>query len=366
VPQPTGLRPPPHAGPSAREATREITLANGNWTVSGGRQKGMQRSRRNIIRITLVALAVFAIIATGLGALLTSSDETTSTDSAGIARGAPATPAGPAAPESEKLEQPVTGQSAGDEARGADVVSGRGSLSVPITGPQVIRTASVELSARPKLVARAADRIVAITVAAGGSVASENRSGSESPSAEFVLSIPPDRLDGALTELAGVAKVRTSSRGADDVTGQVADVAGRVQAMEISVARLRAFLSEATDISQVVSLESELTRREADLESTRSQQQALESQVAMATVRVSLWSDPGGAAVTKPDPAPGPPSVADAFVAGWRAFSTGAQWIGVAVAASAPFVGLALLILGAVLLRRRAHNAQRPNAASTA
>ncbi len=318
----------------------------------------MNHSRRNIIRITLVTIAVFAVAATGLGAFLRSdSDRAKSADSTGTALGMPAT----AAPESTKEQRADSAPSASGSAQTADVIS-----AAPLIGPQVIRTAAVELAATPKQVARAADRIVAITAAAGGTVASEQRSGSETPSAEFVLSIPPDRLDGVLTELAGVAKVRNSSRGADDVTGQVADVAGRVQAMEISVARLRAFLSEATDIGQVVSLESELTRREADLESTRSQQQALESQVAMATVRVSLWSEPSGGATTKPDPATGPPSIAAAFAGGWTAFTTGAQWIGVAVAASAPFVGLVLLVVGAVLLRRRTQHVQRPNAASTA
>ena len=76
------------------------------------------------------------------------------------------------------------------------------------------------------------------------------------------------------------------------MTGQVVDVNSRVDSMTASVARVRALLAQATSIADVISIESELSVREANLESLQQQQAALGGQVALSTISLSITAPP--------------------------------------------------------------------------
>jgi hypothetical protein len=75
-------------------------------------------------------------------------------------------------------------------------------------------------------------------------------------------------------------------------------------------------MTKATTIGQVVQIESELSSRQADLESLEAQQRALADQTAQATVTVTLVSDTAPAGSSSDD---------TGFVAGlrkgWTAFT---------------------------------------------
>jgi len=108
-------------------------------------------------------------------------------------------------------------------------------------------------------------------------------------------------------------------------------------------------MARATDIGQVVALESEMSRREADLESMESQLAALKTSVERATLTVSL-STPN---VAKK------PVATNGFIAGlhsgWNAFTASASGLFTAIGAMLPFA-LFFALLGAPLvwwLRRR-------------
>ena len=62
----------------------------------------------------------------------------------------------------------------------------------------------------------------------------------------------------------------------------------RVDELNISVGRLQDFLKHSGSINELVSLESTLTQRESELQSTVAQQQALSDQVDLATLTVDL------------------------------------------------------------------------------
>jgi hypothetical protein len=144
------------------------------------------------------------------------------------------------------------------------------------------------------------------------------------------LRVDNAEVDALLRDLRALGTVRASSRTADDVTAQVADVGARVASARASLDRIRVLMSKATTIGEVVQIEGELSSRQADLESLEAQQRALADQTAQATVTVTLVSDTAPA-----------PSASDGtgFVAGlhkgWDAFS-------------AAFVG-ALTVVGALL-----------------
>ena len=126
--------------------------------------------------------------------------------------------------------------------------------------------------------------------AAGGTVAGDNRSGSgDEARADLVLKVQPGRLDGVLDQLGGLGEElqRTSStRGRH--RGRSPTSTSRVATMQASIARVRAILSRATRIGDVVAVEGELSRRVTELESLQARQRALAGQVELATVTLHL------------------------------------------------------------------------------
>lgn len=175
--------------------------------------------------------------------------------------------------------------------------------------------------------------------------------------AEITLSVPSDQLDGVLDDLDSVGKVLQSTSSSDDVGSQIVDTQSRLATMRASVARVRGFLDSAKDLTQVVTLEAELTRRESDLEALEAQLASLKGSVARSPVQVSLTTQP--AVIVPPQPATG---FFAGLKGGWSAFASSVAVLLTAVGAVLPFA-----VLGALLglpvwwfLRRRRVSAPPP------
>lgn len=165
--------------------------------------------------------------------------------------------------------------------------------------------------------------------------------------ASLQLQVPPARLSAVLDRLAGLGREQSRRLGTDDVTEQVIDLDSRLATQRASVARVRALLDQASGLGQVVQLEGELSRREADLESLQARQRALAGQVAMAEVTLRLTTGPKAA---RPAAAVG---FSKGLHGGWRAFTAAARVTAATVGALLPF--LPLLVAGGwlALWRRR-------------
>ncbi len=102
-----------------------------------------------------------------------------------------------------------------------------------------------------------------------------------------------------------------------DVTEQVVDVESRIASQRASLERMRTLLAKANTIGEIVSVETELTRREADLESLLAKQKNLALQTELATLALTLTAK--GEEPVAEDPDRG-------FLAGlkggWDAFTT--------------------------------------------
>src|SRR5665647_2448537 len=114
----------------------------------------------------------------------------------------------------------------------------------------------------------------------------------------MTLSVPADKLDTALDQLGKIGTVIQRNTSSQDVTSQYVDTESRMKTMRASVDRVRALMAQAKDLGQVVALESEMSRREADLESLESQRAALKVSVDRSTLAVSLRT-PGNETVTE-------------------------------------------------------------------
>lgn len=211
----------------------------------------------------------------------------------------------------------------------------------------------------------AATRLRAIAKAAGGLVVAEEvSSDSERPTTPegglrpeeppqswgtITISVPSDKLDTTLDEVAAVGTVLSRRTSTDDVTAQYVDTASRVASMKASVERVRALMTRATRLADIVTLEGELSRRQADLEAMQQQLAVLEDQVALAPVTITL-STPGGRT-----PSPGDPTGFLAGLAsGWEAFTTSVRLLLTLVGALLPFaVAGAVIVVPLVMWWRR-------------
>jgi hypothetical protein len=106
-----------------------------------------------------------------------------------------------------------------------------------------------------------------------------------------VLRVPEASLDRALSLVggpAGVGKELSRSATAQDVTADLADLQSRTATQRASVERVRALLAKAGSLRDVVMLESEVTKREAELEALQARQAALADRADLATLTVDL------------------------------------------------------------------------------
>lgn len=165
---------------------------------------------------------------------------------------------------------------------------------------QVIRTAY--LSLRVSDVNGAVDSVIAATAAQDGLVLSEDVSGQgDSLYANLTTQVPADQLEAYLESLKALGTVDSVNVTSQDVTTQVVDLDARVAALQASITRLDQLLAQATNVTDLITIESERTARQAELDSLVAQRKALGEQVAMSTVTVSIsalagsteWSPPG-------------------------------------------------------------------------
>ena len=106
--------------------------------------------------------------------------------------------------------------------------------------------------------------------------------------ARLVLRVPSADFEAVVAELEKVATLTGSTSSTDDVTTRVIDNRARIRAQEGSLRRIEALLAEADDLRQVIAIESELTRRQAELDSLKKQRAWLADQTSLSTVTVHL------------------------------------------------------------------------------
>src|SRR4051812_1514546 len=238
--------------------------------------------------------------------------------------------------------------------------SGNGGAQLDKTAPlgdgtAEIRTAQLTVAVRRGGVAAAANRADAIATAAGGEVDADNRSTGPSAAATLELRVPPSALLQVLKDLSALGKEKARQSSTTDVTEKVADVNSRVASAQRSIAALRTLYASASKVGDVIAIETELSGREADLESLQAQQRALARQTEMAAVTLELQTAARGAV------APAPKKHRSGFVGGlqrgWDGFVSSAKWVATGVGTVLPFGVLLLLVALAarVLWRRLPH-----------
>lgn len=197
---------------------------------------------------------------------------------------------------------------------------------------------------------------------AGGRIESRSEqpgTDASAPSAQLVLRVPADELDGVVDGLRELGEVNGVSMDEQDVTAQRKDLDARIEALSASVDRLEQLLAQATTITDLIAIESELTTRQAELDSLTQQRDWLVDQVDYSTLSVELIT-----VETAPETAPD--DFWSGLAAGWAALTGFASALAVAFGVLLPWIAVLLVIAAIIVLvvvlatrgRRRAVQAQ--------
>jgi hypothetical protein len=167
----------------------------------------------------------------------------------------------------------------------------------------------------------------------------------------MVLRVPAGEFDAVMSGLAKAAQLVSTTSSSEDVTTQLIDVNARIKAQQDSVDRVRQLLARAQSIRDIMAIESELSQRQADLDSLTQQQAYLKDQTSLSTIRVSIERKPALAVVHHH-------STRTGFLAGlgngWDGLQNATVAVLTVVGALLPFaIVLALLGVPAWLLVRR-------------
>jgi hypothetical protein len=297
--------------------------------------------------LALISTAALAGCSGGGASSSASSAPALGAPDAHAANGAIASPAVAGAASAASGSKSAAGSAGAQDASGARLAP---------AGQQLIYTA--QLTVRARDVDNAVSQATSIATAVGGYVSSENASSDPSqPSqslATVTLKVPVVVYSTTLSELSGnVLGTRLSlTQQTQDVTQQVADVSSRVASDEAAITQLRALLSRAGSVGDLLSVQDQIDSEESDLEAMLSQQNALNHETVYATVALTIVG-PKAAVKPKPKPAP-PPGLVNGLAGGWHALRVAVSWLLAIIGAIAPFAAVvAVAGLAALWVRRR-------------
>ena len=206
--------------------------------------------------------------------------------------------------------------------------------------PDVITTGYLSMTVEnPSTVA---DEITEVVVTSGGRVASRSDYTPVDygqPSAYLDVRIPSSDLDATVASITGLGEVQEISVNTVDVSLQKVDLDARIEVLDAAIERLTTLLASAETTADLITIESALAERQAELDSLQSQRDYLSDQTLFATLSISLMT-PADATPSDPD------GFLDGLVRGWEsvlAFFAGTiVWAGILV----PWLGLAIAVVG--------------------
>jgi len=172
-------------------------------------------------------------------------------------------------------------------------------------------------------------------------------------SATITLKVPPDQLAATLADVSNVGTEVSRNENSDDVTSKVVDVKARIDAANASIARLTDLLNHTGPVADLLTVESDLSQRDADLESLEQQQKALQAETSQATITVHLVATPPVAKVEPPVKKAHVFGFIRGLRGGWHAFTATVSGVATALGALLPFLILLVIVGIAILLGRR-------------
>lgn len=139
-------------------------------------------------------------------------------------------------------------------------------------------------------VTNAALRAVVLAEQNGGYL--ESRSESSYGGTSLKLRIPAPAFTNAVGALETLGKVESRRVESEDVTEQYVDVEARLQNKTVLRDRLRKLLDQATEVKDILAIETELNRVQGDLDSMEARIKTLRGRVDFAVLDLNLRQQP--------------------------------------------------------------------------
>lgn len=176
--------------------------------------------------------------------------------------------------------------------------------------------------------------------------------------ARMVIRVPADNFHAAFADLEQAADLTSSSSTSEDVTTQVIDNQVRIRAQRRSIQRIEVLLDRAQSIRDIMAIETQLTRRQADLDSLEQRQAYLQDQTSLSTITVSIERTPEKQETEEEDESGFLAGLSD----GWDGLKAFGTWVGERTGNLLPFAGIGLLIGVPAWLLVRGAVRRRPKA----
>jgi hypothetical protein len=139
-------------------------------------------------------------------------------------------------------------------------------------------------------VSQAVDRAVGLAEGQGGFA--ERKTDSGEGSASVTLRVPAKVFASTVADLDALGPVTSRVVQGEDVTEQCIDADARLKNKVVLRDRLKQLLDKATDVTDVLAIETELNRVQSDIDSMEGRLKALRGQVEYATITLSLERKP--------------------------------------------------------------------------
>lgn len=179
-----------------------------------------------------------------------------------------------------------------------------------------------------------------------GSFDDQSRTGrGDAALASLTLRVPSDQVQAAVAEIGRLGRVDDVSIQRADVGTQRRDLDARIDALQISVERLKRIMASADRSSDLLAAERSLSQRQASLESLQSQRRALADQVSRSTLQVELSTRTSAQA-------PSDDGFTSGLVDGWNALVSAVSAVVLAVGFALPWLGVALVVAALVVAIR--------------
>ena len=149
---------------------------------------------------------------------------------------------------------------------------------------QLIRRGDMALQVED--VSATARRVERLATAMGGIVAQSSDDGKDD--AHVQMRVPSDRLDATMDSVARFGHVERRGTNSQDVTEQLIDLDARIATLTATRDRLRQLMTRSDAIRDVLEVERELGRVQAELESLDRRATQLRGQVAMSDLSVKI------------------------------------------------------------------------------
>ena len=151
---------------------------------------------------------------------------------------------------------------------------------------RIIKTGEITLEVEN--VGEMIGRVRAMAASLNGYVGG-SQAGTLDDRATLTLRIPADRFDEALADLHEMdVEVVAEATREQDVTGQVVDLQARIDNLAASEASYRELVARATEVEDILAVQSRLDQVRGEIEQLTAQLDQLEAQAALSTLTVTL------------------------------------------------------------------------------